>query len=237
MNTIINNSKKDEGMKALVSKIFKIEYAFAIIFIFSNCENAQSNTVYEKKDWVLGLNASRVFTSEDLRSASAGGQPIPNSNLSIDNDTTVSFDISYFVSDNVAINLFGGVPASAKLKGEDSISGLLLGETDYGPLILSLQYLFPKSNNFSPYVGLGIGRILFLNETDRALTSFDIEDTWAPAAQAGIKWKIDSTWSASFDVRYVPFKVDISGNLGPAPVEAEVEVNPTILSFGISYLF
>ncbi|MEC9041531.1 MAG: OmpW family outer membrane protein, partial [Pseudomonadota bacterium] len=44
-------------------------------------------------------------------------------------------------------------------------------------------------------------------------------------------------WSANFDVRYAPFEADITGNLGPAPVQAKVEVDPTIVSIGVAYRF
>ena len=185
----------------------------------------------------VGLNATRVLTDEDLRSPSAGGAPLPNANLSINNDTTVSFDVSYFLSNQLAFNVFGGIPASADLQGEESLSGLFLGQTDYGPVILSLQYHVLTGSKFSPYFGAGVGRIFFLNEKDRALTDFDVEDTWAPAVQAGFRWRIHNNWSANFDVRYAPFKADITGNLGPAPVEAEVEVDPTIVSIGVAYRF
>lgn len=81
----------------------------------------------------------------------------------------------------------------------------------------------------------GVGRILFLDEKDRAITDFDLEDIWAPAVQAGFRWRIHNNWSANFDVRYAPFEADITGNLGPAPVQAEVEVDPPIVSIGVAY--
>jgi outer membrane protein len=211
--------------------------AFFLLSVAASLANAQSEPVYSIGDWVIGLNATRVLTDEDLRSPSAGGAPIPNANLSINDDTTVSFDVSYFLNNQLAFNVFGGIPASADLRGEESLSGLFLGETDYGPLILSLQYHVWTGNNFSPYFGAGVGRILFLNEKDRVLTDFDVEDTWAPAVQAGFRWKMHNNWSANFDVRYAPFKADITGNLGAAPVQAKVKVNPTIVSIGVAYRF
>ncbi|BFM09802.1 OmpW/AlkL family protein [Halioxenophilus aromaticivorans] len=211
--------------------------AFFLLSVTASLANAQSEPVYSRGDWVIGLNATRVLTDEDLRSASAGGASVPNANLSINNDTTVSFDVSYFLNNQLAFNVFGGIPASADLQGDGSLSGLFLGQTDYGPLILSLQYHVLTGSNFSPYVGAGVGRILFLDEKDRALTDFDVEDTWAPAIQAGFRWNMHNNWSANFDIRYAPFKTDITGNLGAAPVQAEVRVHPTIVGIGATYRF
>jgi len=122
----------------IISKVSLV--AFLLLSLAASLANAQSEPVYSRGDWVVGLNATRVLTDEDLRSASAGGAPVPNSNLSINNDTTISFDVSYFLSNQLAFNIFGGIPASADLQGEESLSGLFLGQTDYGPVILSLQY-------------------------------------------------------------------------------------------------
>ena len=142
----------------IISKVSLV--AFLLLSLAASLANAQSEPVYSRGDWVVGLNATRVLTDEDLRSASAGSAPVPNSNLSINNDTTVSFDVSYFLSNQLAFNIFGGIPASADLQGEESLSGLFLGQTDYGPVILSLQYHVLTGSNFSPYFGAGVGRIL-----------------------------------------------------------------------------
>lgn len=211
--------------------------ALVLLSASASVVNAQSGPAYNKGDWVIGLNATRVLVDEDLRSASAGGAPVPNADLSIKDATTVSLDASYFLSNKVALNVFGGIPASADLRGEGSLSGLFLGQTDYGPLIVSLQYHVLTGKKFSPYFGAGAGRVIFLNEEDRTLTNFDIKDTWAPAVQAGFRWKMDNNWSANFDVRYTPFKVDITGNLGPDPVKAKVKIDPTILGIGVAYQF
>tara|TARA_Y100000780_G_C13656664_1_gene406825 strand:- start:126 stop:800 length:675 start_codon:yes stop_codon:yes gene_type:complete len=224
-------------MKAHYLKYISTAFGLIALTLNSNCASAEINFPYENSNWVIGINVSGVMTDENLSSVYAAGEPIPNSNLSIDNDTTISLNISYFTSDNLAINFFTGVPASAKLNGKGTLSDLFIGETDYGPIILSLQYHFSRDDNLSPYIGAGFGRVIFMNETDRELSNFDIKNTWSTAIQAGLSWKVDSNWSTNLDIRYVPFDIDITGNLGPAAVKGEVDINATILSFGISYLF
>jgi len=55
------------------------------------------------------------------------------------------------------------VPARAKFQGEKSISSLgRVSEVDYGPAILSLQYHYDSFERLYPYVGVGVGRVLFL---------------------------------------------------------------------------
>lgn len=211
--------------------------ATVLLICSATAASAQSEPLYSKGDWVVGVNAARVLTEEKFDSVSAAGAPVPGAALSINDDTTLSFDVSYFVSRRIALNFFGGVPASATLQGDGTLAGLKLGETNYGPAILSLQYHLPVTERTDVYAGAGVGRLLFLNERDGAVTNFNVEDAWAPAFQAGLRYRVSGNWLANFDVRYVPFDAEISGALGPAPVRAQVKVDPVILNVGVAYRF
>jgi len=89
--------------------------------------------LYSKGDWLFGVNAVKVLTNENLDSISAGGAPISGAGIDITDDTTLSFDVSYFLNSSIAFNFFGGLPASASLAGSGSLGGLPVGETKYGP--------------------------------------------------------------------------------------------------------
>lgn len=204
---------------------------------FSSFSVANAEPLYSKGDWLFGLNAAKVFTNETLDSISAGGAPIPGAGVNITDDTTLSFDVSYFLNSSVALNFFGGLPASANLAGSGSLTGLPVGETEYGPAVLSLQYHFSTNSSVSPYVGAGIARILFLEEQGDALADFDLKDAWAPAVQVGMRYQMSDNWFANADIRYTPFETDISGTLGGAPVRGKISVDPTILNIGIAYRF
>ena len=78
---------------------------------FSSFSVANAEPLYSKGDWLFGLNAAKVFTNETLDSISAGGAPIPGAGVNITDDTTLSFDVSYFLNSSVALNFFGGLPA------------------------------------------------------------------------------------------------------------------------------
>ena len=65
---------------------------------FSSFSVANAEPLYSKGDWLFGLNAAKVFTNETLDSISAGGAPIPGAGVNITDDTTLSFDVSYFLN-------------------------------------------------------------------------------------------------------------------------------------------
>lgn len=213
---------------------------FALITILgclSSLSAANAEPLYSKGDWLFGVNAAKVFTDETLDSISAGGAPIPGAGVDVTDDTTLSFDVSYFLDSSMALNLFGGLPAGARFVGRGSLGGLPFGETKYGPVVLSLQYHFTTKSFLSPYVGAGVARILFLEEQGDALADFDLKDAWAPALQVGMRYKVRENWFANADIRYTPFELDASGTLGGAPVRGKISVDPTILNIGIAYRF
>lgn len=223
----------------LVSKAPYAAGVMAIMAIggFVSPHTADADPLYAKGDWLIGVNAAKVFTEETLDSISAGGTPIAGAGVDISDDTTLSFDVSYFLESSVAINFFGGLPATANLTGAGSLAGTPIGETKYGPAILSLQYHFETKSSFSPYVGAGIARILFLEEQGNAVADLDLKDAWAPALQVGVRYQLSEKWFANADIRYTPFETDISGTLGGAPVNGKVSVDPTILNIGVAYRF
>ena len=94
---------------------------------FSSFSVANAEPLYSKGDWLFGLNAAKVFTNETLDSISAGGAPIPGSGIDISDDTTLSFDVSYFLNSSLALNFFGGFPATADLTGTGSLGGMTVG--------------------------------------------------------------------------------------------------------------
>ncbi len=188
--------------------------------------------------WAVSVNATQVFVDEEASDITLGGGPVPGSNISIDDVSSVTVDVGYFFTPNVAVDLFLGVPPTAEIDGAGSIGALgTLAEVDFGPVILSAQYHFNNLGKVHPYLGLGVGRIVFLKKKDRALTDFDIDDSWAPAVQAGVRYDLNPAWMLNADVRYVPFSTDASGSLGGAPVQATLDIKPILANVGLTYRF
>lgn len=205
--------------------------------VASAASDVAAEQPYSGGDWVVGLNATKVLTGESLEAITVAGIPVPQANVAITDDMTLTFEVSYFLSPSFAVNFYSGIPAAASLTGEGSLAGLQVGETKYGPAILSLQYHMSFIGDLIPYVGVGVGRVLFLDEKGGAITNFDLKDAWAPALQAGFRYRLNENWLANVDVRYVPFKVDVSGSLGGAPVDANIKIDPLLVNVGVAHLF
>ena len=216
------------------------QYAAAVVAALSafSAQAAAAQDAGDFRRWAVSVNATQVFVDEEASGLTLGGGAVPGSNVSIDDVSSVTVDVGYFFMPNIAGNLFLGVPPTAKIDGAGSIGPLgPLAEVDFGPVILSVQYHFNGLGPVHPYLGLGAGRIVFLNKSDKALTNFDIDDSWAPAAQVGVRYELDAAWMLNADVRYVPFSTHATGSLGGAPVRTSLNIDPILTSVGVTYRF
>lgn len=218
-------------------RLSQLVAAAAVLSAFSS-QAALAQDAVEFKRWAVSFNATRVAVTEDAPDITLAGGSVPGSNVKIGDATSATIDVGYFFTPNVAVDLFLGIPATAEIAGAGSIEPLgLLAEVNYGPVILSAQYHFNHLGPVHPYLGLGVGRIVFLNERDRALTNFSIDDSWAPAVQVGARYELDARWMLNADVRYVPFSTHASGSLGVAPVRTTLDIDPILANVGLTYRF
>jgi|UniRef100_B0TA09 outer membrane protein len=220
----------------MYARLAQYATALAVLSVFPQAALAQNSEGF--KLWAVSLNATRVFVDEDAPDITLAGGPVPGSNVRIGDATSATIDIGYFFTPNVAGNLFLGVPATAQIDGAGSLEPLgTLAKVNYGPIILSAQYHFNNLGKVHPYLGVGVGRIVFLNERDRALLNFSIDDSWAPAAQVGVRYELGAEWMLNADVRYVPFSTHATGSLGGAPVRTRLDIDPILTSAGVTYRF
>jgi len=282
--------------KDMSARLSQFAAALAVLSAFSP-QAAWAQDSEEFKRWAVSLNATRVFVDEDAPDITLAGGPVPGSNVRIGDATSATVDIGYFFTPNIAADLFLGVPATAEIDGAGSLEPLgtlakvnygpvilsaqyhfnnlgkvhpylgvgvgrivflnerdralanfsiddswapalgTLAKVNYGPVILSAQYHFNNLGRVHPYLGVGVGRIVFLNERDRALANFSIDDSWAPAAQVGVRYELDTAWMLNADVRYVPFSTHATGSLGGAPVRTSLDIDPILANVGVTYRF
>lgn len=214
----------------------QLAFGFALLCAFSS-QPVSAQDSQPHKRWAVSVNATHVFVKEAASDITLAGGPLPGADVSIGNATSVVADVGYFITPNLAANLFFGIPATAAIDGAGSVEPLgTLARVDYGPVILSGQYHF-DFGPVHPYVGVGAARVLFMNVRDGALADFSIEDRWAPAAQAGLRVELGEAWMLNADVRYVPFSTRAAGSLSGAPVQARFEIDPILASAGLAYRF
>jgi len=176
--------------------------------------------------------------------------------VEIEDQYVPELDITYFFSENIAAELILGVtPHDVSAVGvEVPTVGTLdvdLGDVWLLPPTLTVQYHFTNFGQFKPYVGAGINYTHFFNEDEGPTAdSISYDASFGGAIQAGFDYDFDGApggWSFNADVKKVwintDVDVDLTTALGEALeadsviVNADVDINPTIVGVGFGYKF
>lgn len=168
-------------------------------------------------------SAAGTFTS-----AGTGGQ--------IHNTFTPELALTWFITDNIALDLASGVPPKLKLYAQGTAAPLGPGGPTLGlgnlqplattrawPPILFLKYYFGEAQTkLRPFVGVGVNYTWYshieLNSTfNGALQQFagpggqvkaSLSPSWNPAFNAGASYNISKNWYATASVTYLSLKTN-----------------------------
>ena len=191
----------------------------------------------EASRWFVHLGPALVSPDEDAR-MTAGGQPVPGANVSIDSRWTVAGEIGYFLTPNIAIALAAGYPPTFKVETAGTMAGMgTAGEMTGGPAGLLLQYHFNSEGRIKPYVGAGASFLVVFGTKDGLMTDLKAKSAVGTALQAGVDIMLDDRMGMFVDVKKAWVGTVATGDMGPAPVRAKVDVNPLVTNVGLTYRF
>jgi outer membrane protein len=172
---------------------------------------------------------------------SAANSPINTSagvatglNVKATDSVMPTIGLSYFVTDNVALELIAG-STQHTVKAVGPGTEVAVRDTWLLPPILSAQYHFLPKARFSPYVGAGVGYMAFYAGTNRNGFNLHLTNGFAPAVEGGFDVALSGRWSANVDVKKVFFKTDASVNAGA--LVSKVYLDPLVVSTGVGYKF
>ncbi len=186
--------------------------------------------------WQFRARATYVVPNDDSR-VFAGGARVAGGKTDITNTFVPTVDITYYFTPNFAAELILGVtPHTAK--GAGSLAALnKLGSVWLLPPTLTFQYHFTGMGAFKPYVGAGVNYTVFFSEKDRALANFKVKDSFGLALQVGFDYMLDRNWGINVDVKKLFLRPTATGLLGVTPVRAKLDLDPWIISTGVTYKF
>jgi len=187
--------------------------------------------------WFVRLGGLRAHYNSQARIASNGSR-IEGSSARVTDSTTLTFDIGYDISDNVSVMFTGGIPPTADVIGEGTVSGYgEFGSVRFGPAILTAVYRLPDWQGFRPYVGGGGAHLFILRSHDGAVKDLKVHDNNGFVLQAGLEYRLDRRWDLFVDYKRLWLNVKAEGELAGAPVRARVTLDPDIISVGAKFHF
>jgi outer membrane protein len=187
--------------------------------------------------WFGRVGISRIHYNDGAAIA-LDGAVIPRASAEVTDNTTLTFDVGYDLSDRWAIMVMAGVPPRAAVIGEGSVAAFgKLGSVRFGPAILTAVYRLPEWHRLRPYVGAGGAHLFIIKTYDAAVTDLQAHDSWGVVAQTGVEYRLSEKWELYADYKHVWLRVRADGLLAGEPVKARVKLNPDVISAGIKFRF
>jgi outer membrane protein len=195
---------------------------------------------------VIQVNPSA--SSGDLESAVNG--TIPDSSVAISDAVTLSIDMSYRISDSMAIEVALPLPTKYDINSEGAGLAALapgkLGEVQMIPSTVMLQFHLSPEAAIRPYLGIGFNYTYFfstyISETMYngfyGASALTFENSYGFAAQAGLDLAIGEDWFLNLDIKYLDISSTMSfGSGNNGIVHTDVTIDPWIMGIGIGKRF
>ena len=179
-------------------------------------------------DIVIRARGIYVTPSESSSLSAPGGD------VNVGNDTVPEVDFSYFLTDNVALELIAATTRHS-VDGAGTLAGTSLGKVSLLPPTLTVQYHFMPKQRFSPYVGAGLNYTFFYNVDSGAVPSVHYDNHIGYALQAGADYAISGPWSLNVDVKKIFLRTNVS--VAGGAITGKVDLDPWIFGLGVGYRF
>ena len=210
-------------MMKLISKTSVLALMGCVVGVMSGIDAAIA--AGGDSPWMIRVRGLAVIPDEDASVAPIGGD------VSVDEDYVPELDISYFFTDNIALEL---ILATTDHDVSHSAVGSL-GSVALLPPTLTLQYHFTQNETIKPYVGAGVNYTFFYDEDGVPGLPIDYDDSFGWALQAGVDVKINDNWYWNVDVKKVFLETDVS--IANGAVTADVDIDPWVVGVGFGYRF
>lgn len=196
-----------------------------------------TSTAFAEEDWTQGFmiraRGIAVIPDESSDVSLIGGD------VEIDNAVMPELDISYFFTENIALELI-----LATTKHDAEVEGSAAGDVDVGdfwilPPTLLAQFHLPLDGGLKPYVGAGINYTLTYGEdaAGGVVTDFDLDNGFGWALQAGVDFMLDEHWLINADVKKIWLNLDADVTSVAGKIDADIDVDPWVIGFGVGYRF
>ena len=162
----------------------------------------------------------------------------PNADYRTPDNWVATADIGWFVLDKVAVQVSATSPATTANVPAGSLAGLpSLGDDTFSLFTLTGVFHPLRGRTVSPYVGAGVAWHHTWDTDDGFASNLSIGDDLGPVVQAGVEVAVTPVVGVYVEARHAWITVSASGDLGPARVTADAELNPFIVQAGVLLRF
>lgn len=167
-----------------------------------------------------------------------GGAPFPGAGLSTFEHQTVSAQLGYFFTDNIAVNATVGFPPTIDIFGAGTIGALpMLGSVTYGPAVATVQFHPVRKGPIQPYVGVGVAHMFVFDTEDGAFGDLEVGEDTGFAFELGVNMPVNDKFGVFFDAKRAYLRPVSTGTFMGMDVRGETKLDPWAFTGGVSFNF
>lgn len=194
---------------------------------------ATLTTLHAASPWSVRVRATYLETVDHSDAFTALGISFPKNSVSVNDKLIPELDVDYAFSDTWSAELVLTIPQTQEVK----LAGVgKLGTFKHLPPTLLAQYRANPGGAIRPYVGLGVNfTLIWADDISVAGVPLSLENySLGLAAQAGVDFKINESWSFNLDVKRAAIRSDVRAG-GTTLTEARLD--PWLYAVGLRYQF
>ncbi|MDR3519008.1 MAG: OmpW family outer membrane protein [Azospirillaceae bacterium] len=214
------------------------------ISLIGGAASAQEFTPKQAGQLLVRLRGIAVAPVENGTWKLPSGAEIAGSGTTLGSSQVPEADFSYFITDNIAVELIAGV---TRHDVKVNVSGTQIANAGHVwllPPTATVQYHPFPAAQFSPYIGAGINYTFFFNaggwdsSSGVPLTKVKYSDNVGGAFQVGFDYALSGPWSLNLDVKKLILSTTARATSpGIGVLKSDVEINPWIVGIGAGYRF
>ena len=172
---------------------------------------------------------------------------LPGSKIDIESASSVIFTATYMFTDNISMELLGGLPYKHDVVGSGAVAGAgKIGSVhQISPTLMAQWRFLEPQAMFRPYVGLGVTYAVFYDtEGSAALTALTNpggppttisgDHAFGTTGELGVTFKINEQWFVDAAIMKTYITTNTSLSTGQT---IEVKQNPVAANISVGYRF
>jgi outer membrane protein len=163
----------------------------------------------------------------------------------VDSAMTLEVDLTYKFNERWAVEVIAATAKHDLTTESGALAGADAGAVTHLPPTVTLQYHFPVTGAFHPYIGAGLNYTIFYDYEISSdlrglgLSDLDFENSFGLAGQLGFDYDINDRWLFNVDLKYIKISTDVDLELEGGGVldTITVDIDPWVFGVGIGYRF
>jgi outer membrane protein len=157
--------------------------------------------------------------------------------IQVDNSVSPELDLSYFITDHLAIEGETGVTHNSLTAEDTRIGTVAVGKVWSAPVLLVLQYHVLPHSRWNPYLGAGLAVLPYFDAQPAGglVQQLSVQSEVGAALQAGIDYQLTDRWYGNVDIKKL--FVASYASVDDGAITSSGHINPLIVGLGIGYRF